>query len=110
MKKLRGDSELKDILVKRSGWKDFLMPVHKKVLPIIIPAVILGFVFYNIISFLIQKEVSDSFGNKLFLTAIVFLYIWFVLLLFVLSCLVYTIAESYQRGGSQKVMERLKFR
>lgn len=99
--------ELKDILVKKSCWMSFLKPVHKKVLPVIIPSGVLGFVFYGTVRFFIENGFAESLQGKLFLTAVIFLYVWSVLLLFLVSCLVYTVAEAYQKKCN--VMGRLKF-
>lgn len=98
---------LKDILVKKGGdWRRFLFPVHKKVLPVVIPAGALGFVFYNIMFFLVGEGFTDSLKGKVFLTAAIFLYIWIVILFFILSSLVFTVAEVYQK--SPPAMGRLK--
>lgn len=98
---------LKNILVREGGdWRKFLFPIHKKILPVVIPAGALGFVFYNIMIFFVGNGFTESFKGKIFLTAAIFLYVWVVILFFVLSSLVFTIAEVYQR--SPPVMERLR--
>lgn len=100
---------LKDILVKKGGnWKDFITPIHKKVLPVIIPALAMGFVFYNIIILFMGQGFTGSLKGKFFLTAVIFLYLWLVILLFVLSSLVFTVINVYQR--SPPVMERLNIK
>lgn len=88
--------EFKDIIVKKEGWKQFVMPLHKKILPVVIPAIALGVVFYNIADFFIKNGLS-ALQSKLFLIAVIFLYLWFVLQLFMLSCWVYTIISSHQK-------------
>ena len=98
---------IKNILVKEGGnWKDFLFPLHKKVLPVIIPALALGFIFYNVMFFFVDKGFINSLKGKLFLMAVIFLYIWIVILFYVLSSLVFTVAQVYQK--SQPMMERLE--
>jgi len=89
--------EFKDIIVKKEGWKQFVMPLHKKILPVVIPAIALGIVFYNIADFFIKKGMLGPMQSKLFLIAVIFLYLWFVLQLFMLSCWVYTIIASYKK-------------
>lgn len=98
---------LKDILVKQGGdWRKFLFPIHKKVLPVVIPAGALGFVFYNVMFYFADQGLTNSLKGKLFLTAAIFLYIWIVILFFILSSLVFTVAEVYQKAPA--VMNRLK--
>ncbi len=98
---------IKDILVRKGGnWKAFLFPVHKKIIPVIIPAGVLGFISYNLIIFFMGKGVASSLNGKLFLIAIIFLYLWVVIFFFILSSLVYTMIENYPK---KSVMERLKF-
>ena len=108
MKNQKADSVLKNILVKDGGnWMDFLKPFHKKVLPAIIPSLVLGFIFYNLISFFMNDRFIYTLDGKLFITAVVFLYFWLVILFFMISSLVYTIVEVHQKIGVG-VMTRLK--
>jgi len=102
--------ELKDILVKQRGWKYFLAGGPKKLLPVIFPSIILGYVFFNVANLFVDKNLMTSFQSRLFMAALAFLYMWFVLLLYMLSCLVYALADAYQRQGKEAVLQRLEFR
>jgi len=100
---------LKNILVKEGGnWREFITPVHKKLLPSLVPSGVLGFIFYNVIDFFMKGEFAYSFKGKLFVTAMIFVYFWFVILFFLLSSLVYTILDVRQRIGDKgAITERL---
>lgn len=82
--------EFRNILVKKSGWKEFVSPVHKKLMPVVFPAIAIGYVFFNIAIFFVDKGIMGELHSRLFMTAVVFLYLWLLLQLFMLSCWVYT--------------------
>ena len=108
MENQKADSVLKNILVKEGGnWREFLTPVHKKILPAIIPSLVLGFIFYNLLSFFMKAEFIHTLKGKMFVTAVVFVYFWLVILFFMISSLVYTIIEIHQKMDVN-VMTRLK--
>ncbi len=88
-------TEVKDILIKKEGWKEFISPLHKKITPVIIPSIALGYFFYNITNFFIHNTKMSDIKSKLFVIAIIFLYLWFLLQIFMLSCWIYTILQSY---------------
>lgn len=92
--------EFRNILVKQSGWKDFVSPVHKKLTPIVLPGIAIGYVFFNIADFFVESGKMSGLQGKMFLVAVVFLYLWLLLQLFMLSCWVYTYVESQSRKGA----------
>lgn len=98
--------EFRNILVKKSGWKDFVSPVRKKMMPVVFPAMAIGYVFFNIANFFVEKGIMGELHSKLFMAAVVFLYLWLLLQLFMLSCWVYTyldtIGKTQPSGGELK--------
>ncbi len=101
--------EFRDIVAKKEGWGHFVRPVHKKVIPVIIPAAALGIVFYNVADFLL-KGIAGGAKGIVFLIAVVFLYLWLVLQMFMLSCWIYTLAETHfnKAGAYQRYGKRVE--
>lgn len=89
--------ELKDILVKKSGWHEFIHPVDKKLLPIVFPAGVMGYIFFNVAKVFMEKLSLNTFESKMFIAAVILLYLWFLLQSFMLSCWIYTLVHSYQK-------------
>lgn len=87
--------EFRDILAKQEGWKHFVSPARKKLVPVVIPAAALGYVFYNIAAYFVRNGLAGTLQSNLFLVAVIFLYLWLVLQMFMLSCWIYTMAETY---------------
>ncbi|MCG2717534.1 MAG: hypothetical protein L6408_01700 [Nanoarchaeota archaeon] len=100
---------LNGILVKKRGnWEEFIRPIHKKAIPIIIPSLALGYVFYQALFFFMGGDIISTMRGKLFLMALAFVYFWFVSLFFMLSALVYTIIDVKQKVNTEMGMDRLK--
>jgi len=100
---------LTDILLRGKGdWGTFLKPFHKKVVPIIIPSLALGYVFYQAFFFFMGGEVLVTLKGKIFLIALSFVYLWFVSLFFMLSALVYTIIDVKQSIKQKPITDRLE--
>ncbi|MDI6737430.1 MAG: hypothetical protein QME12_02830 [Nanoarchaeota archaeon] len=91
--------EFRDIVVKKSGWKEFVSPVHKKLTPVVLPGIAIGYVFFNIADFLIESGKMSGLQGKLFIVAVIFLYLWLLLQLFMLSCWVYTYLSTTGKSG-----------
>ncbi len=102
--------ELKDILVKERGWKEFLMDRNKKLIPVVIPSFVIGYVFYYVGQMFIGSQGISTMKAKLFVVALVFLFFWLVLMLYMVSCLVYSVADTYQKEGKDAVLARLQLK
>lgn len=92
------ERNLREVLTKREGWRQFTSPLGPKLSTIIIPAIVMGYFFFRIGTTFIRNGYMNSLESKLFISAIVLLYFWFLFQMFIISCWVYTLLFSYQKG------------
>lgn len=92
------ENSLREILTKREGWRQFVSPLGPKLFSVIVPAIVLGYFFFKVATTFIRNGYMGTIESKVFIGAVVLLYCWFLFQMFIISCWVYTLLFSYQKG------------